>query len=82
MRRQIVVDQEGRILATAPHPEDHLSSGAGNPRSLGFMPLKGQKIHTVDLPAELSDGEGLRKLHKTYRIRVTNGKPTVVEGRE
>jgi hypothetical protein len=83
MRRQVVVDRQGRILATAPHPEDHPpSAGARGPRSLGFVPLKGQKVHTVDIPSELSDAEGLSKLHKSYSIRLSGGRPILAKKRK
>jgi hypothetical protein len=82
MKRQVVVDRQGRILATAPHPEDHPTSGARGPRSLGFVPLKGQKLHTVDIPSDLSDADGLRKLHQTYSVRLSGGKPILARKRK
>jgi hypothetical protein len=76
MRRLVVTDQRGRILATSLHPEDKEAGREKDaPRHLGFIPLPGQKVHVIEFPESLSALESLRRLHETHRVGVVDGKP-------
>jgi len=77
MRRLVVVDASGTIVATAPLPAVE-PSVPGAPVFVGFAPGDGQEVHELDLPQELSSEEGLRKLHSSYRVEMDGGEPHVV----
>lgn len=71
MKRIIVTDQSGRIIATGPHHQDI----PGLQGKFGFAPLKGQQVHEVELPDHVSKLEHIADLHKTHRVVVTGGSP-------
>lgn len=65
MRRLVVSDSLGRIIATGPHPEE-VPDMRGK---FGFTPLKNQQVHEVDLPEHVRTIEHLRELHKTRVVK-------------
>jgi hypothetical protein len=69
MKRIILADESGRILASAPAPEDLGGSGI----HFGYRPLRGQHSHTVDIPAHIRTLEALQELHKTHRVEKAEG---------
>jgi hypothetical protein len=78
MRRIVVTDQLGRILATCPHPDDANPSEPGAPRHLGFVALEGQQVHTVEIPAELQTHDGLLTIHASHSVVVTDGEARLI----
>ena len=81
MKRSIVVDVDGLILATAPHHEPGGEVEAGAPRHWGFVPLEGQQVHIVEVPEHLHSQEGLVELHRSHRIVVRDGKAHLVKAK-
>lgn len=71
MRRLVLVDDSGNIVATAPHPEDMDPPEPGAPQFVGLAPSEGQQVHVMTVPTELSSDEGLRTLHSSYRVEAT-----------
>jgi hypothetical protein len=71
MRRLVLVDRSGAILATVPHPEDMGPQEPGAPVFVGIEPLEGQTVHTVTVPEDLQSAEGLLKLHESYTVQET-----------
>ncbi len=66
MKRLIVTDNSGHIIATAPHPDEI----PGMKGKFGFAPLKNQYVHEVDLPEQIKTLEHLQQMHKTYVVQV------------
>lgn len=66
MRRLIVSDRSGRIIATGPHPEE-VPEMRGK---FGFAPLRDQYVHEVELPDHVRTIEHLQELHKTHVVNV------------
>ena len=79
MRRSVVTDKRGRILATGPHPEDTYPEEEGAPQYLGYLPLAGQQVHAVEFPRELANMDSLKKIHETHWIKVKKGVATLVQ---
>jgi hypothetical protein len=73
MRRLVVADRSGLILATSPHPEDTAPADPQAPRYLGYIPLPGQQVHVVDIPEPLLRPAALRLLHETHHIVIREG---------
>jgi UDP-N-acetylenolpyruvoylglucosamine reductase len=65
MKRIVVSDKSGRIIATGPHPEDI----PGLPGKFGFAALKNQQVHEVEMPDHVKTVEHLQELHKTYVVK-------------
>lgn len=66
MRRLVVSDKDGRIIATGPHPaEVPVMRG-----KFGFAPLEGQQVHEVELPEHVKTLEHLQDLHTTHVVKV------------
>jgi hypothetical protein len=74
MRRLIVSDKSGRIIATGPHPEE-VPEMRGK---FGFAPLKDQQVHEVELPEHVRTIEQLQELHKTHVVKAEGKKATLV----
>lgn len=68
MKRLIVANAHGEILATGPHPDDSPQT-AGKKSQFGFIALKGQYLHEVELPAHVKTTEQLLELHRTHIVR-------------
>jgi hypothetical protein len=66
MRRLIVSDRRGRIIATGPHPEEIPDM----PGKFGFTPLQNQYVHEVELPENIKTIEHLAELHRTHVVKV------------
>lgn len=74
MRRLVVSDRSGRIVATCPHPED-LPETRGK---FAFAALKGHDIHEVELPEHVRTIEHLEDLHRTHQVSVEGERSTLV----
>jgi hypothetical protein len=74
MKRLIVADKNGRIIATAPHPDEI----PGIKGKFGFVPLKGQYVHEVDLPEHIKTPDHLQQIHTTYVVQVEGKRATLV----
>lgn len=68
MKRQVLINDLGEILATGPHPED-LETGDGGPHYGGFEAKTGQYLHTVEFPDDASPAQ-IGDMHRTHRVRV------------
>lgn len=73
MRRSVVIDQSGRILAVGPHPDDVEPSEPNGPVYLGYIPQQGQQVHTVEFP-EVKTMDEVHRILSTHRVHVTDGK--------
>lgn len=69
MKRLIVTDDSGQIIATGPHPDDVPETKV----QFGFEALDGQRVHEVELPEYVTTVEHLQDLHQTHVVNV-NGK--------
>jgi hypothetical protein len=78
MRRLVVTDSYGNIVATAPCPEDLDPVAPGAPEFVGFAPGEGQQVHTLMLPDDANSAEGLQDLHTRYRVDVSGSEPVFV----
>jgi hypothetical protein len=76
VRRQVVIDESGRILASGPHPDDVERSDEDAPSYLGFVPQQGQQVHDVEFPDSTSD-EQLQEILKTHRVRLEDGRAAI-----
>jgi hypothetical protein len=72
MKRLIVSNTKGEILATAPHPADQVET-QDKKSGFGFLPLKGQQVHEVELPAYVKTMDHIVELHKTHLVLVESG---------
>jgi hypothetical protein len=77
MRRLVVFDRDGTIVATAPHPDDMAPPEPGAPTFLGFAPAEDEQVHAIEIPEELSSPEGMHELHASYRIDMVGDRPTL-----
>ena len=66
MKRLIVTDSNGQIIASGPHPDDVPDA----PVRFGFEALEGQKVHEVELPEHVTTVEHLQELHRTHVLNV------------
>jgi hypothetical protein len=78
VRRLVVADGDGRILASAPHADD-LGEVTRGPRFTGFVELAGQHVYVVDVPPAVATAEGLLTLHVSHRVDVTEKGALLVE---
>jgi len=81
MRRLVVTDKSGRIIATGPHPADYPNAAQGRNASFGFAALKGQTVHEIELPEHIKTIEHIRALHKSHQVKIKDGKPQLVAKR-
>ena len=72
MRRVVVIDDLGAILATVPHPEDMDPPEPGAPYFVGLAPLEGQQVHVMTVPGELQSSDGLLRLLSSYWVELTD----------
>jgi hypothetical protein len=79
MKRLILTDATGKIVATGPHPDDLQHAGQSSKGRFGFMPLAGQTVHEVELPAHVTTIEHLQQLHTSHRVAVEDGVAKLVE---
>jgi hypothetical protein len=66
MKRLVVSDNSGRIIATGPHPDEKPD---GHVR-YGFNALDGQQIHELELPEHIRSIEQVVELHTTHVVRI------------
>jgi hypothetical protein len=78
MKRLIVADKNGRIIATGPHPEE-VPEMRGK---FGFSPLKNQYVHEVELPEHVKTIEHLQELHKTHVVKVEGKSAKLIAARK
>lgn len=74
MKRLVVSDNSGHIIATGPHPDEKRDGQV----MYGFNALDGQRIHELELPEHVSTIEHVVELHTTHVVRVDGNKATLV----
>ena len=74
MKRLIVSDGSGRIIATGPHPDD-VPEMRGQ---FGFATLRGQHGHEVELPEQVTSTQHVQELHQTHEVKVEGEQPTLI----
>jgi hypothetical protein len=79
MKRLIITDAQGNIIATGPHPDDVRHADHPQEGRFGFLPLEGQAIHEVELPEHVQTIEHIQQLHKSHRVTVENGVAKLIE---
>ncbi len=72
MKRLIVTNLKGEILATAPHPEDQIET-RDRKSGYGFLPTNDQQVHEVELPSYVTTMDHIVHLHKTHLVHVHSG---------
>lgn len=77
MKRIIVTDEKGTILASGPDPADTEARTDGGPTQWGYTPLQGQRVHLVDV-GRVESIEDLERLHKTQRVEGTGDQARLV----
>jgi hypothetical protein len=50
VRKEVVIDHQGLILALGPHPDDIAADDEEAPQYLGYEALDGQQVHVVEIP--------------------------------
>ena len=76
MKRVVVTNKAGDIIATAPHLDaNYFSPKDGGPTSHEIIPARGQYVHVIEIPDEACNAEDLLSFHATHRVRVMKGKP-------
>ncbi len=78
MKLRVITDQDGHVLATAPIQQK--KSGKGAPKKVGMMPVDGQVVVEVDVPAKVlrMDPESM---HRLFRVKM-GPSPKLVEVKE
>jgi hypothetical protein len=78
MKRLIVLDANGKIVATGPHPDEFIDAdGEG---SFGVLPLdEGHEVHEVELPGHIKTFEDIQRLHDSHTVAVEGGTARLVE---
>ncbi|GBG36740.1 hypothetical protein [Mycobacterium montefiorense] len=74
MKRLVVSDKSGHIIATGPHPDEKPNSHV----MYGFNALDGQQIHELELPEHVRTIEHVVELHTTHVVRVQGNKATLM----
>jgi len=75
MKRMVVTNKAGDIIATAPHfGENYRKAEDGGPTFQAIIPFRGQHVHVVEFPDEAISVDALLSFHETHRVRVTKGK--------
>ena len=73
MKRVVVTNKKGDIIATAPHLDDGYSPTDGGPTFQVITPFRGQYVHVVEFPNNGNNPKELLSFHQTHRVRVTKG---------
>jgi hypothetical protein len=75
MKRMVVTNKAGDIIATAPDFEasGYPKSKGGAPTFQIIIPLRGQYVHRVEFPDDALSVESLLRFHQTHRVRATKG---------
>jgi hypothetical protein len=74
MKRVVVTNKAGDIIATAPHFDDTYPKPAdAGPTVQSIVPFRGQFVHLVEFPNEAESPEALLDFHATHRVRVKKG---------
>jgi hypothetical protein len=47
------------------------------PEFIGFAPAEGHQVYEMTSPAEFESDEGLRSLHSSFRLEVTDSGPAL-----
>lgn len=55
--------------------------GNCGPRYLGFVAMEGQQVHTVEIPEELQNPQGLADIHKSHRVHRSGDTARLIEHR-
>jgi hypothetical protein len=77
MNITIVTNQKGEILGTSQHTT---TTGTGAaPKDGGIIPLEGQLVHEVEVPANLAEPESIIKLHETHIVDLFGKTAKLVE---
>jgi hypothetical protein len=74
VKRLVVSDQNGHIIATGPHPDEKPDSHV----MYGFNALDGQQIHELELPAHIRTIEQVVELHTTHVVEVAGNTARLV----
>jgi hypothetical protein len=74
MKRMVVTNKAGDIIATAPHLDANYRVEDEGPTFQAIIPFRGQYVHVVEFPDEARSAEALLSFHETHRVRVTKGK--------
>jgi hypothetical protein len=74
MKRMVVTNRAGDIIATAPYLGEGYAPRDGGPTFQDIIPLPGQRVHVVDFPDEATTVEALLRFHETHVVRVKAGK--------
>lgn len=75
MKRLVVVDENGTIVATAPHPDD-----AGDEGRFGVLPVDDDHVvYEVELPGDMTTLEDILRLHESYTVDIEEGRAKLVE---
>jgi len=82
MKRVVVTNKNGDIIATAPHLGDDYSPTDGGPTFQIITPFRGQYVHVVEFPDIGNDPKELLSLHQTHRVRVMKGRAAELEKRK
>jgi hypothetical protein len=78
MKRLVVLDESGKIVATAPHPDD--MSGAEGEGGFGVLPLDDDHVvYEVELPGHMTTFEDILRLHESYTVVIEEGRGKLVE---
>lgn len=79
MKRLVVTNKAGDIIATAPDFEasGYPRSKNGAPTFQIIIPLRGQYVHRVEFPDDALTVEALLRFHQTHRVRATKGAATL-----
>ena len=64
MKRVVVTNQAGDIIATAPHFDETYSPDDGGPNVQEVVPTATQFVHVVEFPDSIQSGEELRGFTK------------------
>jgi phosphatidylethanolamine-binding protein (PEBP) family uncharacterized protein len=72
MKRLVVADANGIIVASGPHPDD-LPKAAGEVGFFGITPPSGHHVHDVELPVHIKTVEQIMELHKSHFVKVESG---------
>jgi hypothetical protein len=78
MKRLVVLDESGKIVATAPHPDDF--GDAEGEGGFGVLPLDDDHVvYEVELPDHVTTFEDIQRLHESHTVVIEEGRGKLVE---
>jgi hypothetical protein len=78
VKRLVVLDENGQIVATAPHPDD--LPGAEDEGKFGVLPVDDDHVvYEVELPGHMTTLEDILRLHESYTVAIEEGRAKLVE---